>query len=166
MDANLVVKWWQTNNLMWYFEYQPLKLLFSNKKKLFFFYLKIIHIFNHLNTDCSTSLWNTVIEKIQAWKTVNVKTDAWLGNLSKTIKTKQKPRCFLNHSEYFKTKLPRRHISKVVSKILTAVTTNMHLWRVFSVCLNLSFRGGQSTVTMVFHALWQRRFPHRRMKGK
>ena len=36
----------------------------------------------------------------------------------------------------------------------------------FSVCLNLSFRGHQSTVSMVFHALWQRRFPHRWMKGE
>ena len=154
-----------TNSLMWYFKYQPLKLLFSEKKNLIY-KIKIIHIFNHLNTDCPTSLWNTVIEKIQAWKTVNVKTNAWLGNLCKALKTKQKPRCLLNHSEYFKTKLPRRHISKVVSKILTAVTTNTRLWRVFSVCLNLSFRGRQSTVSMVFHALWQRRFPHRWMKGE
>ena len=49
---------------------------------------------------------------------------------------------------------------------ITAITTNTHLWRVFSVCLNLSFRGRQSTVSMVFHALWQRRFLHRWMKGE
>ena len=36
----------------------------------------------------------------------------------------------------------------------TAVTTNTRLWRFFSVCLNLSFRGRQSAVSMVFHALW------------
>ena len=35
-------------------------------------------------------------------------------------------------------------------KWITAVTTNT---RFFSVCLNLSFRGRQSTVSMVFHAL-------------
>ena len=32
--------------------------------------------------------------------------------------------------------------------------------------LNLSFRRRQSTVSMVFHALWQTRFPHRWMKGE
>ena len=90
--------------------------MFSEKNLIY--KIKIIHIFNHLNTDCPTSLRNTVIEKIQAWKTVNVKKDAWLGNLCKAVKTKQKPRCFLNDSEYFKTKLPRIYISKVVSKIL------------------------------------------------
>ena len=43
---------------------------------------------------------------------------------------------------------------------ITAVATNMCPWRVFSVCLNLSFRGCHSTVSMVFHTLWQRGFPH------
>ena len=31
---------------------------------------------------------------------------------------------------------------------------------IFSLCLSLSFRGRQSTVSIVFHALWQKRFPH------
>ena len=54
----------------------------------------------------------------------------------------------------------RAQLSKLRVKI-TAVTTSTRPRRVFSVCLNLSFRGRQSTVWMVFHALWQRRFPHR-----
>ena len=37
--------------------------------------------------------------------------------------------------------------------VITAVTTNTGLLRVFSVCLNLRFRGRQSTVSMDFHAL-------------
>ena len=44
----------------------------------------------------------------------------------------------------------------------TAVTTNTRPWGDFSLCWNLSFRGCQSTVSMVFSRTLTRRFPHHR----
>lgn len=73
---------------------------------------KIIHILNHVNTDCLLiSLWNTIIE---------VKTDAWLGNLCKAIKTKTKQNPGVSYTfirGLFKQHYPK-YISYVVSMIL------------------------------------------------
>ena len=57
------------------------------------------------------------------------------------------------------SKVKSNRLSRSVwNQNFTAVTTNTRLWRVFSVCLNLSlsFRGRQSTVSMVFHALTEK----------
>ena len=55
----------------------------------------ITNIFNRVNTDCLTiSLLNTHIEKKLRLGKQNVKTDVWLGNLCKAVKTKHSPRCF------------------------------------------------------------------------
>ena len=40
--------------------------------------------------------------------------------------------------------------------VITALTTNMGLLRVFSLCLNLRFRGRQSTVSMFFSPLTEK----------
>ena len=63
-----------------------------------------------------------------------------------------------------KTSLTEKICDGTISHI-TVVTTNMRLWRVFFCLFKPEFRGHQSTVSMVFHALWQRRFPRRWMKN-
>ena len=49
----------------------------------------------------------------------------------------------------------------ILTKTLKRLQQTRALEGLFSVCLILSFRGRQSTAPMVFHALRQRRFPHR-----
>ena len=57
---------------------------------------KITNIFNHVNTDwliISLSVKCRHRKKLQLGKQ-NVKTNEWLGNLCKAVKTKHWPRCF------------------------------------------------------------------------
>ena len=49
---------------------------------------------------------------------------------------------------------------------MTAVTTNTGPRRVFSLCLNLSFRGRQSTVSMVFARVLTERVPSSLNEGR
>ena len=75
--------------------YKPLKLKIPSafliwRKK------KITNIFNHVNTDwliISLSVKCRHRKKLQLGKQ-NVKTNEWLGNLCKAVKTKHWPRCF------------------------------------------------------------------------
>ena len=82
--------------------------------------IKIIHILNHVNTDSLLiSFWNTVIEKIQAWKR---QTRAWV-TCAKPSRQNKNP----GVSYTFIRSLLRQHypkyISDVVSKILKKKNT-------------------------------------------
>ena len=67
-----------------------------------------------IQTDLIIFLLNNVIEKKLQLGKQNVKTNEWLGNLCRAVKTKHLPRCF---SAFLSQNYPK-YISDVVSKIL------------------------------------------------
>ena len=76
------------------------------------------NIFNHVNTDwLIISLLNTVIEKKLQLGKQKVRTNEWLGNLCKAVKTKHWPRCF-SFSRSFKTKTNQNTLAMLYRKFL------------------------------------------------
>ena len=94
--------------------YQPVKLL---KYLLHFWYCakKSVIVFNHVNTDwLIISLLNTVIEKkFKAWK---MKTNKWLGNLCRAVKTKHLPGVSDTLSRRFLNQNYPKYTNDVISK--------------------------------------------------
>ena len=93
--------------------------------------IKIIHILNHVNTDSLLiSFWNTVIEKIQAWKR---QTRAWVTCAKPSRQNKNPGVSYTFIRSLLKQHYPK-YINDVVSKILKEKKHNNQIF-----CLNLGF---------------------------